>query len=164
MDFSWLGRQIWICWSQIQYLLKSMGVDKKNSQYQVWLPFASCDTSLSHRVDEAVDCGRWNVVPFLFNGCVKLLDIGGNWNTSIVVNINPEHPKHAQRVTCEVSMQAMEELGHFQLPGIVYRSLLMFQHDNALPHVARIYLYTIPGSWKCPSSSMDCILTRHVTH
>ena len=23
-------------------------------------------------------------------------------------------------------------------------------------------LYTIPGSWKCPSSSMACILTRHV--
>jgi hypothetical protein len=26
-------------------------------------------------------------------------------------------------VTCPLSTQAMEELGHFQLPGIVYRSL-----------------------------------------
>ena len=26
-------------------------------------------------------CGLWNVVPILFNGCEKLLDIGGNWNT-----------------------------------------------------------------------------------
>jgi hypothetical protein len=26
-------------------------------------------------------------------------------------------------VTCLVSMQVMEELGHFQLPGIVYRFL-----------------------------------------
>ena len=38
------------------------------------------NTSPSHRVDQAVDCGLWNVVPLLFNGCVKLLDIGGNWN------------------------------------------------------------------------------------
>jgi hypothetical protein len=34
-----------------------------------------------HRVHPAVDCGLWNVVPLLFNGCAKLLDIGGNWNT-----------------------------------------------------------------------------------
>jgi hypothetical protein len=40
-----------------------------------------------------------------------------------VVCVNPEHPKHAQWVTCLVSMQAMEELGNFQLPAIVYRSL-----------------------------------------
>uniref|UniRef100_A0A4W5LS86 mitogen-activated protein kinase n=1 Tax=Hucho hucho TaxID=62062 RepID=A0A4W5LS86_9TELE len=39
------------------------------------------NTSPSHRVDQAVDCGLWNVVPLLFNGCEKLLDIGGNWNT-----------------------------------------------------------------------------------
>ena len=25
-------------------------------------------------------------------------------------------------------------------------------------------LYTIPGSWKCPNSSMACLLTRHVTN
>jgi diphthamide synthase (EF-2-diphthine--ammonia ligase) len=31
-----------------------------------------------------------------------------------VVHVDPEHPKHAQYVTCQVSMQAMEELGHFQ--------------------------------------------------
>ncbi len=28
-----------------------------------------------------VDCGLWDVGPLLFNGCVKLLDIGRNWNT-----------------------------------------------------------------------------------
>ena len=44
-------------------------------------------------------------------------------HTPPVVHVNPEHPKHAQWVTCLVCMQAMEELGHFQLPGIVYRSL-----------------------------------------
>ena len=30
-----------------------------------------------------------------------------------VIHFNPEHPKHAQWVTCLVTMQAMEELGHF---------------------------------------------------
>ncbi len=40
-----------------------------------------CNTSPSHRVDQVVDCGLWSVGPLLFNGCVKLLDIGRNWNT-----------------------------------------------------------------------------------
>jgi hypothetical protein len=40
-----------------------------------------------------------------------------------VLHVDPEHPKHAQWVAFLVSMQAMEELGHFQLPGIVYRPL-----------------------------------------
>ncbi len=40
-----------------------------------------CNTSPSHRVDQVVDCGLFNVGPLLFNGCVKLLDIGRNWNT-----------------------------------------------------------------------------------
>ncbi len=40
---------------------------------------------------------------------------------------------------------------------------LMLQHDNAQPHVCK-NLYTIPGSWKHPSSCMASILTRHVTH
>jgi hypothetical protein len=39
-----------------------------------------CNTSPSQRVDQAVDCGLWIVVPLLFNGYAKLLDIGGNWN------------------------------------------------------------------------------------
>ncbi len=40
-----------------------------------------CNTSPSHRVDQVVDCGLWNVVSLLFKGCAKLLDIGRNWNT-----------------------------------------------------------------------------------
>ncbi len=40
-----------------------------------------CNTSHSHRVDQVVDCGLWNVGPLLFNGCVKLLDIGRDWTT-----------------------------------------------------------------------------------
>jgi hypothetical protein len=38
------------------------------------------ETSPLHRVDQAVYCGLWNVVT-LFNGCEKLMDIDGNWNT-----------------------------------------------------------------------------------
>ena len=40
-----------------------------------------------------------------------------------VVYIKPEHGNHAQWVTCLMTMQAMEELGNFQLSGMVYRSL-----------------------------------------
>ena len=67
-------------------------------------------TSPSHRVDQAVDCGLWNVVQLLINGCGKLLDIGGNWN-ALSYTYFSEDPKHAQWV----SMQAMEELGVLQL-------------------------------------------------
>ncbi len=40
-----------------------------------------CNTSPSHRVDQVVDCGLRNVGPHLFNGCVKLLEVGRKWNT-----------------------------------------------------------------------------------
>ncbi len=46
-----------------------------------------CNTSPSHRVDQVVDCGLWNVGPLLFSGCVKLLDIGRNWNTQLYAPI-----------------------------------------------------------------------------
>jgi hypothetical protein len=36
-----------------------------------------------------------------------------------VLHVDPEHPKCVQLV----GIQAMEELGHVQLPGIVYKSL-----------------------------------------
>ncbi len=39
-----------------------------------------CNTFPSHGVDQVVDYGLWDVGPLLFNGCVKLLDIGRNWN------------------------------------------------------------------------------------
>jgi hypothetical protein len=34
------------------------------------------NTSPSQRVGQAVDFGLWNVLPLLFNGCAKLLNIG----------------------------------------------------------------------------------------
>ncbi len=58
-----------------------------------------------------------------------LCKVAGYWQEleHAVVYANPEHPKHAQWVTCPVSMLAMQELGYFQefslFPGIVCRSL-----------------------------------------
>ena len=45
----------------------------------------------------------------------------------------------------------------------IRRHHLMFQHDNARPHVTRICTEFLEVS-QIPISSMDCILTRHVTH
>ncbi len=96
-----------------------------------------CDHHLpssSHRVDQVVVCGLWDVGPLIFNG---LYEVAGYWQEleHAVVYADPEHPKHAQWVTCPVSMLAMQELGCFQLPGIVYRScnmgpcIIMLQHE-----------------------------------
>ena len=64
------------------------------------------DTSPLHRVD----CDLWNVVS-LFSDCKVAVYW---WELEhAVIHVNPEHPKHAQWMTC-LSMQAMEE--HFQLP------------------------------------------------
>ena len=66
------------------------------------------DTSPSHILDQAVDCGLWNVVLLLFNCCVKLLDIGRNCNTL--------------SYTCLVSMQAMEELEYMRYETVHYHA------------------------------------------
>ncbi len=91
-----------------------------------------CNTSPSHRVDQVVDL--WPVecwsTPLQW-----LCEVAGYWQEleHAVVYADPEHPKHAQWVTCPVSMVAMQELGCFQLPGIVYRSL---QHGAVHYHAA----------------------------
>ena len=45
-------------------------------------------------------------------------EVAGYWREleHAVVHIDTEHPKHGQWVPSLVSMQVMEELGHFQLP------------------------------------------------
>jgi hypothetical protein len=53
-----------------------------------------CDRHLPHaapKVDQAVDCDLWNVVP-LFNDC----EVAGNWREleHAILHIDPEHPKH----------------------------------------------------------------------
>ncbi len=83
-----------------------------------------CNTSPSHRVDQVVDCGLRNVGPLKW-----LCEVARYWQEleHAVVYTNPEHTKHAQWVTCPVSMLAMQELGCFQLPGILY--IIMLQHE-----------------------------------
>jgi hypothetical protein len=73
---------------------------------------------MQHRVDQAIDCGLWKGVkcyPTPFQWPCK---VAVYWQElgHAVVHVDPEHSKHAQCVTCLVSMQAVEELGHFQLP------------------------------------------------
>ncbi len=114
-------------------VLGGPGGGPKTSQYLVWPPFASqSTTSPSHRVDQVVDCGLWNVGSLLFNGCAKLLDIGRNWNTLSYTPIQSIQ-NMLNGWQCPVSMLAMQELGCFQLPGIVYRSL---QHGAVHYHAA----------------------------
>ena len=71
-----------------------------------------------------VACGML-VHPFSMavQSCWILAGTGTRCCIRIVYVSYPEHPKHAQWVTCPVSMLAMQKLGCFQLPGIVYRSL-----------------------------------------
>ncbi len=57
------------------------GSEKQSASGVTTICFTQCNTSPLHRIDQVVDCGLWNVGPFLFNGCAKLLDIGRNWNT-----------------------------------------------------------------------------------
>lgn len=63
-----------------------------------------------------------------------MCEIAAYWqereNTNI--HVDPEHSKQAQWVTC-VSIQAIQELGCFQLPGMVFTS---WQHGAVCYHVA----------------------------
>jgi hypothetical protein len=80
MDFTWLGIQIPICCHR--YLKKRKGCGSENQSVSgVTICLMQRKTSPLHRVDQTVYCVLWNVVPLFFNGCAKLLDIGGNWNT-----------------------------------------------------------------------------------
>ncbi len=89
----------------------------KISQYLVWPPLLLI-----------VACGML----VLFNGCVKLLDIGRNWNTlsyTPIQNIpNMLNGWHVRWVCWPC-----KELGCFQLTRIVYRSL---QHGAVHYHAA----------------------------
>jgi hypothetical protein len=60
---------------------KGCGSENQSVSGVIKICFMQRDTSPSRRVDQAVDCDLRNVVPLLFNGCEKLLGIGGNWNT-----------------------------------------------------------------------------------
>ena len=50
MDFTWLGIQICICWSQIPSKKGRVG-EQKISQYLVWPPFSSCSATHLLRIE-----------------------------------------------------------------------------------------------------------------
>jgi hypothetical protein len=66
---------------------RGRGSKKQSVSGVTTICFMQHDTSPLHRVGPAVDCSLWNVFPLLFNGCAKLLDIGGNWNTLLYMPI-----------------------------------------------------------------------------
>ncbi len=76
---------------------------------------------------------RIELIRLLIVSCKMLVQLAGYWQEleHAVLYADPLYPKHVQWVTCLVSMLAMQELGCFQLPGIVYRSL---QHGAVQNH------------------------------
>ena len=106
-------------------------MDQKTSQCLVRLPFASCIATHLLRIE---------LIRRLIVECcltIQWLHEVAGYRRELehtVVHIDPEHPKHAQWVTGQVSLHAMKELGQFPLLGIVYRSLLhgaMHYHSGA---------------------------------
>ncbi len=71
-----------------------------------------CNTSPSHRVDQVVDCGLWNVGPTPLQW---LCEVAGYWQEleHAVIYADPEHPKHAQWVTCPVEYAGHARTGMF---------------------------------------------------
>ena len=95
---------------------KGRGIDQKTSKYLV--PHAARNLL-------RIELIRLLIVASQMLSHSSSMAVAGYWREleHAVIHVDPEHPKHAQWVTCLVIMQAMEVLGHFQLPGIVYRSL-----------------------------------------
>ncbi len=101
------------------------GGGPKTSQYLVWPPYAS--RSATHLL-------HIELIRLLIVACGMLWSEVAGYCQELehaVVYAHPEHPKHAQWVTCPVSILTMQELGCFQLLGIVYRSL---QHGAVRYH------------------------------
>ncbi len=79
---------VWGCFQFSVYIYIYIYIYKNQSVSGVTtICLMQCNTSPSHRVDQVVDCGLWNVGPLLFNGCAKLLDIDRNWNTLLYMPI-----------------------------------------------------------------------------
>jgi hypothetical protein len=86
--------------------LKGHGSENQSVSGETTICLIQRDTSPSHRVDQAVDCGLWNVAPLLFNCCAKLPDIGGNWNT-LSYTLRSRASK-----TCSMGDMSSEYAGH----------------------------------------------------
>ena len=70
------------------------------------------DTSPLHRVDQAVDCSLWNVVPLFLNGWVKMVDIGRTRasQTCPMGNMSGEYAGHGRTGTFSASRNCVQIL------------------------------------------------------
>ncbi len=117
------------------------GLNSSKLQWLVRKPVSTwCDHHLPHAVQHISFTSSWSGCWLWPVECWStplqwLCEVAGYWQEleHAVVYADPKHPKHAQWVTCPVSMLAMQELGYFQLPGIVYWSL---QHGAVHYHAA----------------------------
>ena len=127
MDFTWLGIQICIYWSQIP-LKKGRGVDQKTIGVTT-ICLTQRDTSPSHSVDQAVDCGLWNVIPLLSMAVWSCWILSGNWNKLLYTSIQSiQNMLNGWHVWW--AWRNMEELGYFQLS---FRTLIS-------PAIALVYI------------------------
>ena len=123
MDFPCLGMQICIVWSQMPFKKTWKWHGSENQSVSGVTTIYLMQLCTSTRIELIrlliVACGM------LSHSSSMTARIAGYLRDleHAVVHIDPEHPKHAQWMTCLVSMQALEEIGHFQLAGIVFRSL-----------------------------------------
>jgi hypothetical protein len=119
MDFTWLWIQICLCWSHISLKKVVAWIRKPVS---IW-----CEHLLSHAAGHLLHI---ELIRMLIIACGMLSHSSSMALRSCWIlggtgtRVDPEHlnmlmSKH----TCLVCIQAIVELGHFQLPRIVYRSL-----------------------------------------
>ena len=154
MDVTWLGIQTCICWSQLP-LKKNWGSGSENQSVSGGtICLMQRDTSPSHRVDQAVGCGLWNVVPLLFNGCAKLLDSVGNWNAlsstliqSIPNMLNGWHVWWVCRPWKNWDIFSFEELGTDLFD--MWQCIIMLKHEV----ISSRYLC----AFKWPSIKCNCV-------
>ncbi len=90
----------------MQFYCNGGGSENQSVSGVTTICLTQCNTSPSHRVDQVVDCGLLNVGSLLFNGCVKLLDIGRNWNTLSCIR------RSRASQTCSMGDMSGEYAGH----------------------------------------------------
>ncbi len=123
-----------------------------------------CNTSPSHRVDQVVDCGLWKVARY--------------WQEleHSFVYADPEHPKHAQWVTCPVSIMPCKNWDVFSFqdlctdPCSMGPCIIILQHEvmvvdewhNSGPQdlitlslcvqnaINKMHLYSLSITYACP--------------
>ena len=142
----------------------SIWCDQKTSQYLVWSPFASC--SVTHLL--LIELIRLLIVAWCPTPLQWLWEVAGYWREleHADVHVNPEHPKHAQWVTC-LSMQA--RTGTFSASrncaqilvtwglGLLCLKIRWWQRKIVVPMDLKISSW-YPWAFKLSSIKCDCVV------